>query len=67
MQGLMQKSSVDSILQSKLTEANFCCLERNYDGAAEHYQIAAELSESSQDKDAYCHKSLQASALCDLP
>ena len=64
-----KKSSVDSILQSKLTEANAlaCCLERNYDGAAGHYQIAAELSESSQDKVAHWrYKSLQASALCDL-
>ena len=65
----LKKPPVDSMLQSRLAEANAlaCCLERNYDGAAKHYQIAAKLSESSHDKGAHWrYKSLQASALCDL-
>ena len=59
--------SGDTTLQSRLAEAKAlaCCLERDYDGAARHYQSAAYLSE--QDKDAqWRYKRLQAAALCDL-
>ena len=61
--------SGDTTIPSLLTEAKAlaCCLERNYDGAAGHYQSAAVLSEQDKDKDAqWRYKSLQAAALCDL-